>query len=526
MSDFDASLLQTLTQTLARNIVRRYESEYGRLSGTPFEAAVTAALEPAAAAFLGRLTAALPDALWLPDVIEQFFDDPAAAGALIRLLAGERDAAGAAAEAFAAAGAQIDQLSLTDFEEALDRFVAAATLAARRQPPRVPLEQGEKLLPTSPPFARWPAELPPYVVEETERFIKEVAAQGLDRVVAGHALAANGMILFAWQGVPLTSVEPPQEIGPLGEIEPGGRDDLTGGVQEAIPQPPVEPKPEPPPAEPSPSPPSRPPIAPEPTAPEPSSPTPQPVLESAAVSLRLDAAAPERVTTGRPFDLAVAIRRPESPPLAPDDLTRRDSAPFAVSWPAGATFLSMRIEISAPDCDLHGPNAQSVRLPRGQDGPTVYFQLTPRRAGPLSVIITVYQETDWIGSARLRTEAGADEPRGALAMTVESGPAGAPAGGAASPPATSAPPPSVMVSQPLGNFTVNQKTLRDALDAGYNLSELRDLCFELEIDYDNLGGEGKAAKARELVLHAKRNGLLAALVGCVMRDRPHLLAPV
>lgn len=495
MSDFDSSLLQTLTQILARNVVRRYETEYGPLRGTPFEAAVTAALRPAAAAFLGRLTAALPDALWLPDVIERFFADPATAGALVRLLAGERDAAGAAAETFAAAGAQTDQLSLTDFEEALDCFVAAAALAARRQPPRVPLEQDEEPLPTSPPFARWPVELPSRVIEETKWFVEAVEAQWPDRVVAGHALAADGTILFTWRGVPLASAEPPKMAGESGEIEPGGRDDLTGGVHEVIPEPPA--------------------------------PTPQPpVLESTAVALRLDAAAPERVTTGRPFDLAVAIRLPESPPLAPDDLTRRDSAPFAVSWPAGAVFLSMRIEISASDCDLHGPNAQSVRLPRGQDGPAVYFQLTPRRAGPLSIIITVYQETDWIGSARLRTEAGAEEPRGALAMTVESGPAGAPAGGAASPAATGTPVPSVMVSQPLGNADVNLKTLRDALDAGYSLSELRDLCFELDIDYDDLGGEGQSAKARELVLYAKRRDLLAALVACVMRDRPHLLAPV
>jgi hypothetical protein len=41
----------------------------------------------------------------------------------------------------------------------------------------------------------------------------------------------------------------------------------------------------------------------------------------------------------------------------------------------------------------------------------------------------------------------------------------------------------------------------------FNDSELRDLCLELGIDYESLGGEGKAAKARELVAF------------CVRRDR-------
>jgi hypothetical protein len=54
---------------------------------------------------------------------------------------------------------------------------------------------------------------------------------------------------------------------------------------------------------------------------------------------------------------------------------------------------------------------------------------------------------------------------------------------------------------------------------------LRDLCFELEIDYEDLGGDSQSARARELVLFAKRRNLLARLVACVMRDRPHLLVP-
>lgn len=42
-------------------------------------------------------------------------------------------------------------------------------------------------------------------------------------------------------------------------------------------------------------------------------------------------------------------------------------------------------------------------------------------------------------------------------------------------------------------------------------SELRDLCFELHIDYESLPGEGKAAKARELVSYCERRDRLPDL---------------
>jgi hypothetical protein len=41
--------------------------------------------------------------------------------------------------------------------------------------------------------------------------------------------------------------------------------------------------------------------------------------------------------------------------------------------------------------------------------------------------------------------------------------------------------------------------LREILDTRFNREELRTLCFDLGLDYDDLPGEGRAAKARELV---------------------------
>jgi hypothetical protein len=54
--------------------------------------------------------------------------------------------------------------------------------------------------------------------------------------------------------------------------------------------------------------------------------------------------------------------------------------------------------------------------------------------------------------------------------------------------------------------------------------ELRTLCFELgeDYDYDNLRGEGKKAKARELVALAERKGHLTELEATIRRERPTL----
>lgn len=50
--------------------------------------------------------------------------------------------------------------------------------------------------------------------------------------------------------------------------------------------------------------------------------------------------------------------------------------------------------------------------------------------------------------------------------------------------------------------------------------EFRGLCLDLGVDYDDLSGEDKAARARELVALAERQGRLAELESAVRRERP------
>ena len=54
----------------------------------------------------------------------------------------------------------------------------------------------------------------------------------------------------------------------------------------------------------------------------------------------------------------------------------------------------------------------------------------------------------------------------------------------------------------------------------FDLDGLRGLCFDLKVDYDDLAGETKSAKARELVKHYYRTGLLDDLYHTGKHLRP------
>ena len=73
------------------------------------------------------------------------------------------------------------------------------------------------------------------------------------------------------------------------------------------------------------------------------------------------------------------------------------------------------------------------------------------------------------------------------------------------------------MSQPV---PLSSGELRRVLTRLFDDEELRTLCFDLDVDYDSLRGEGKGAKARELVALEERMGRLAELEAAVRRERP------
>jgi hypothetical protein len=59
--------------------------------------------------------------------------------------------------------------------------------------------------------------------------------------------------------------------------------------------------------------------------------------------------------------------------------------------------------------------------------------------------------------------------------------------------------------------------LRQKLVEKYSLEDLRDLCFDLKVDYESLPGEGKAAKARELIAYMQRRDRLPELISIITK---------
>ena len=65
--------------------------------------------------------------------------------------------------------------------------------------------------------------------------------------------------------------------------------------------------------------------------------------------------------------------------------------------------------------------------------------------------------------------------------------------------------------QPSPLNTALQNKLHDLLDDYFNEQELRDVCFDLGVDYEDLPCMGQANKARELVALCGRTGQLSKL---------------
>jgi hypothetical protein len=68
----------------------------------------------------------------------------------------------------------------------------------------------------------------------------------------------------------------------------------------------------------------------------------------------------------------------------------------------------------------------------------------------------------------------------------------------------------------------NLARLRQLLCTYFDDSELRDLCFDLGVDYESLPGEGKGDKARELIAYLGRRGCISRLIKKCASQRPHV----
>lgn len=68
--------------------------------------------------------------------------------------------------------------------------------------------------------------------------------------------------------------------------------------------------------------------------------------------------------------------------------------------------------------------------------------------------------------------------------------------------------------------SVDPVRLQAQLVEFFSLEDIRDLCFELGIDFDDLPGEGKKGKARELVIHCRNRAMTEQLIEKAQQARP------
>ena len=64
--------------------------------------------------------------------------------------------------------------------------------------------------------------------------------------------------------------------------------------------------------------------------------------------------------------------------------------------------------------------------------------------------------------------------------------------------------------------------LRQLLNQHFNLAEFRDLCLDLDVDYESLAGEEKPSRIRELLLALGRHGRLPHLIAHLQQERPRI----
>jgi hypothetical protein len=206
-------------------------------------------------------------------------------------------------------------------------------------------------------------------------------------------------------------------------------------------------------------------------------------------SIRLDVATPESAIMDQSFDVAVAIRQLASPLLKVDDLVKLTSTEGAIFRATSSDIVKYRVELEAKDCHVE-PERYTFLLEKGRDSLVQYFQVTPKRAGNISLVVNAYQADEDVLAATTRVR---------LTASVQ----------AVNP---------ADFAGPEGDLGIK---LYDVLSGdAFSSEDLQDVAFRLGVDWDNLSGDTKKAKARALVQFFAQRGALARLADAVKAARP------
>jgi hypothetical protein len=202
--------------------------------------------------------------------------------------------------------------------------------------------------------------------------------------------------------------------------------------------------------------------------------------------IRLDVVTPETAVVDEPFDMAVAIRQPASPALSIEDLPKLTSTAGEVYRAVGQDLIKYRVEVAVDECEVK-PARYDFRLAKGRDSIVQYFQLTPKRAGNLSIIVNAYQADSAVLAAttRVRLKAGVAVARGA--------------------------------TTPAPADTIK---LYEALTSLFQLDDVQDIAFRLNIKWDELAGDTLSARCRSLLTYCNDRSMTDTLRQTIKTLRP------
>jgi hypothetical protein len=235
--------------------------------------------------------------------------------------------------------------------------------------------------------------------------------------------------------------------------------------------------------------------------------------------VRLDAATPSYITVHEPFDMAVAVLQSGSLSLHVEGLPHVSSAEGEVLRSSGNQVVTFRVEVVPNTYFDIRPYGYTLQLTPGTDSRPLFFQLVAKEAGERSLVLNAFQvdrdivvaSTRLLLTVRLHvdesqatdTKLGATHRRMTLTH-ADTTDAGTNSG-------------LVLAERPAKLMKLE---LLHQLDQSYSIDELMDVCFALDVDFDNLKGDTKRGKARDLILSLIRRGELQRLITFVSQQRP------
>mgnify|MGYP006921589069 CR=1 FL=1 len=221
-----------------------------------------------------------------------------------------------------------------------------------------------------------------------------------------------------------------------------------------------------------------------------SPPEPQKADDINLKPMRLDVALSENTVVNQSFPLFVTISPQEIPVLFSEELIQSALSEFHVPWPQKRFAIDLSVHITAPECIIHGRDHYNFKMYRTANPPTFHFQLTPQREGISTIVVTVFLKEFWLGSAQVSINPSQN---------------------------TETPHSFQFINQALSTQTLVR--LRRNLALLFNLGELKTICFDLGIDYENFHPL-KDEFTRELVIYCKKRGRINELIQLCKELRP------